>query len=388
MKIAIVGIGYVGLSLATLLSQYNEVVALDIIKEKVDKVNNKISPIEDEYIEKYLKTKKLNLRATLDYKNAFYKADFIIICMPTNYDEKNNFFDTSLVEETIVKVKKLKIATTIIIKSTVPVGFTEKMKIKYNMNNIIFSPEFLREGKALYDNLYPSRIILGDENEQAVKFANLLKEASLKKNVVIKYMKATEAEAVKLFSNTYLALRIAYFNELDTYAEMKGLNTKNLIEGVCLDQRIGDFYNNPSFGYGGYCLPKDTKQLKANYKDVPENLITAIVNSNCTRKQHIVEEILSKESKNIGIYKLSMKKNSDNFRISAIFDIIDMLVEKNKNVIIYEPQFKKEKYKNCKIIRDLNLFKENSSIIIANRIEEELMDVMEKVYTRDIFFRD
>ncbi len=388
MKIAIVGIGYVGLSLATLLSQYNEVVALDIIKEKVDKVNNKISPIEDEYIEKYLKTKKLNLRATLDYKNAFYKADFIIICMPTNYDEKNNFFDTSLVEETIVKVKKLKIATTIIIKSTVPVGFTEKMKIKYNMNNIIFSPEFLREGKALYDNLYPSRIILGDENEQAVKFANLLKEASLKKNVVIKYMKATEAEAVKLFSNTYLALRIAYFNELDTYAEMKGLNTKNLIEGVCLDQRIGDFYNNPSFGYGGYCLPKDTKQLKANYKDVPENLITAIVNSNCTRKQHIVEEILSKESKNIGIYKLSMKKNSDNFRTSAIFDIIDMLVEKNKNVIIYEPQFKKEKYKNCKIIRDLNLFKENSSIIIANRIEEELMDVMEKVYTRDIFFRD
>lgn len=388
MKIAIAGVGYVGLSLATLLSQYNEVVALDIIKEKVDKINNKISPIEEEYIEKYLKTKELNLRATLDYKDAFYNADFIIICMPTNYDEKNNFFDTSLVEKTIKKIKSMKITTTIIIKSTVPVGFTEKMKTKYNMTNIIFSPEFLREGKALYDNLYPSRIILGDENEQAKKFANLLKESSLKNDVVIKFMKSTEAEAVKLFSNTYLALRIAFFNELDTYAEIKELNTKNLIEGVCMDQRIGNFYNNPSFGYGGYCLPKDTKQLKANYRDVPENLITAIVNSNATRKQHIVEEILSKEHKIIGIYKLSMKKNSDNFRASAIFDIIDMLIEKNKNVIIYEPQYENENYKNCKIVRDIKLFKENSSIIIANRIEEELEDVMDKVYTRDIYFRD
>ena len=327
MKIAIAGVGYVGLSLATLLSQYNEVVALDIIEDKVDKINSKISPIEDKYIEKYLRTKKLNLRATLDYKDAFCNADFIIICMPTNYDEKNNFFDTSLVEEIIEKIKNMKISTTIIIKSTVPVGFTEKMKRKHNMNNIIFSPEFLREGKALYDNLYPSRIILGDKNEQAKKFAELLKKASLKKDVAIKFMKSTEAEAVKLFSNTYLALRIAYFNELDTYAEIKGLNTKNLIEGVCMDQRIGDFYNNPSFGYGGYCLPKDTKQLKANYKDVPENLITAIVNSNATRKQHIVKEILSKEPKIIGIYKLSMKKDSDNFRTSAIFDIIDMLIE-------------------------------------------------------------
>lgn len=388
MKIAIAGVGYVGLSLATLLSQYNEVVALDIIKDKVDKINSKISPIEDKYIEKYLRTKKLNLRATLDYKDAFYKADFIIICMPTNYDEKSNFFDTSLVEENIEKIKNMKIQTTIIIKSTVPVGFTERMKTKYNMNNIIFSPEFLREGKALYDNLYPSRIILGDKNEQAKKFADLLKESSLKKDVTIKFMKSTEAEAVKLFSNTYLALRIAYFNELDTYAEIKGLNTKNLIEGVCMDQRIGDFYNNPSFGYGGYCLPKDTKQLKANYRDVPENLITAIVNSNATRKQHIVEEILSKEPKNIGIYKLSMKKNSDNFRASAIFDIIDMLIEKNKNIIIYEPQYENENYKNCKIVRDIKAFKENSSIIIANRIEEELEDVMDKVYTRDIYFRD
>ena len=388
MKIAIAGVGYVGLSLATLLSQYNEVVALDIIKDKVDKINSKISPIEDKYIKKYLRTKKLNLRATLDYKDAFYKADFIIICMPTNYDEKSNFFDTSLVEETIEKIKNMKIQTTIIIKSTVPVGFTERMKTKYNMNNIIFSPEFLREGKALYDNLYPSRIILGDKNEQAKKFADLLKESSLKKDVTIKFMKSTEAEAVKLFSNTYLALRIAYFNELDTYAEIKGLNTKNLIEGVCMDQRIGGFYNNPSFGYGGYCLPKDTKQLKANYRDVPENLITAIVNSNATRKQHIVEEILSKEPKNIGIYKLSMKKNSDNFRASAIFDIIDMLIEKNKNIIIYEPQYENENYKNCKIVRDIKAFKENSSIIIANRIEEELEDVMDKVYTRDIYFRD
>ena len=388
MKIAIAGVGYVGLSLATLLSQYNEVVALDIIKDKVDKINSKISPIEDKYIEKYLRTKKLNLRATLDYKDAFYKADFIIICMPTNYDEKSNFFDTSLVEETIEKIKNMKIQTTIIIKSTVPVGFTERMKTKYNMNNIIFSPEFLREGKALYDNLYPSRIILGDKNEQAKKFADLLKESSLKKDVTIKFMKSTEAEAVKLFSNTYLALRIAYFNELDTYAEIKGLNTKNLIEGVCMDQRIGDFYNNPSFGYGGYCLPKDTKQLKANYKDVPENLITAIVNSNATRKQHIVKEILSKEPKIIGIYKLSMKKDSDNFRTSAIFDIIDMLIEKDKNIIIYEPQYENENYKNCKIVRDIKSFKENSSIIIANRIEDELADVMDKVYTRDIYFRD
>lgn len=388
MKIAIAGVGYVGLSLATLLSQYNEVIALDIIKDKVDKINSKISPIEDKYIEKYLRTKKLNLRATLDYKDAFDKADFIIICMPTNYDEKSDFFDTSLVEKTIKKIKNMKIQTTIIIKSTVPVGFTERMKTKYNMNNIIFSPEFLREGKALYDNLYPSRIILGDKNEQAKKFADLLKESSLKKDVTIKFMKSTEAEAVKLFSNTYLALRIAYFNELDTYAEIKGLNTKNLIEGVCMDQRIGDFYNNPSFGYGGYCLPKDTKQLKANYRDVPENLITAIVNSNATRKQHILEEILSKKPKNIGIYKLSMKKNSDNFRASAIFDVIDMLIEKNKNIIIYEPRYENENYKNCKIVSDIKAFKENSSIIIANRIEEELEDVMEKVYTRDIYFRD
>ena len=308
MKIAVAGVGYVGLSLATLLSQYNEVMALDIVKEKVDMINSRISPIADEYINKFFKTKKLDLHATLDYKEAFKETEYIIICMPTNYDEKSDFFDTSLVEETIKKVHDMKLDTTVIIKSTVPVGFTEKMKDRYKMKNIIFSPEFLREGKALYDNLYPSRIIIGDKTKEAEQFAKLLKEASLKKDVAIKFMNSTEAEAVKLFSNTYLALRIAYFNELDTYAEMKGLDSKNIIDGVCLDSRIGNFYNNPSFGYGGYCLPKDTKQLKANYKDIPENLITAIVNSNSTRKQHIVKEILEKNPNIIGIYKLSMKK--------------------------------------------------------------------------------
>ncbi len=388
MKIAVAGVGYVGLSLATLLSQYNEVIALDIVKEKIDMINSRISPIADEYIEKYFKTKKLNLYATLDYKEAFKEADYIIICMPTNYDEENNSFDTSLVEDTIKKVHNMKLNTTIIIKSTVPVGFTRRMTEKYKMKNIIFSPEFLREGRALYDNLYPSRIIIGDKTKKAEQFAKLLKEASLRKDVAIKFMNSTEAEAVKLFSNTYLALRIAYFNELDTYAEIKGLDTNNIIEGVCLDSRIGDFYNNPSFGYGGYCLPKDTKQLKANYKDVPENLITAIVNSNLTRKEHIVKEILDRNPNIIGIYKLSMKKNSDNFRASAILDIIDMLIRKNKKIIIYEPQMKKNYYKNCEIVNDIKKFKKMSSIILANRLESDLEDVIVKVYTRDAFYRD
>ena len=388
MKIAVAGVGYVGLSLATLLSQYNEVMALDIVKEKVDMINSRISPIADEYINKFFKTKKLDLHATLDYKEAFKETEYIIICMPTNYDEKSDFFDTSLVEETIKKVHDMKLDTTVIIKSTVPVGFTEKMKDRYKMKNIIFSPEFLREGKALYDNLYPSRIIIGDKTKEAEQSAKLLKEASLKKDVAIKFMNSTEAEAVKLFSNTYLALRIAYFNELDTYAEMKGLDSKNIIDGVCLDSRIGNFYNNPSFGYGGYCLPKDTKQLKANYKDIPENLITAIVNSNSTRKQHIVKEILEKNPNIIGIYKLSMKKNSDNFRSSAILDIIDILIRENQKIIIYEPQMKQNYYKNCEIMNDIKEFKQRSSIIIANRLENDLEDVMNTVYTRDVFYRD
>lgn len=388
MKITVAGVGYVGLSLATLLSQYNEVIALDIVKEKIEMINSRISPIADEYIEKYFKTKKLNLYATLDYKEAFKEADYIIICMPTNYDEKSNFFDTSLVEETIKKVHNMKLKTTIIIKSTVPVGFTKRMTEKYKMKDIIFSPEFLREGMALYDNLYPSRIIIGDKTKKAEQFAKLLKEASLKKDVPIKFMNSTEAEAVKLFANTYLALRIAYFNELDTYAEIKGLDTNNIIDGVCLDSRIGNFYNNPSFGYGGYCLPKDTKQLRANYKDIPENLITAIVNSNSTRKEHIAKEILDRNPSVIGIYKLSMKKNSDNFRSSAILDIIDILIRENQKIIIYEPQMKKNYYKKCEIMSDIKEFKKMSSIIVANRLESDLEDVMEKVYTRDSFYRD
>lgn len=388
MKIAVAGVGYVGLSLATLLSQYNEVIALDIVKEKVNLINNRINPIADEYIEEYFKTKKLNLKATLDYEEAFKEVNYIIICVPTNYDEKCNFFDTSLVEDIIKKVHNMKLDTTIIIKSTVPVGFTKRMKEQYKMQNIIFSPEFLREGRALYDNLYPSRIIIGDKTEKAEQFAKLLKDVSLIKDIPIKFMNSTEAEAVKLFSNTFLALRIAYFNELDTYAEMKELDTKNIIEGVCLDSRIGNFYNNPSFGYGGYCLPKDTKQLRANYEDIPENIITAIVNSNFTRKQHIVKEILSRDASVIGIYKLSMKKDSDNFRSSAILDIIDMLIRKNKTIIIYEPQIKKNFYKNCVIMNDIKKFKETSSIIIANRLESDLKDVIEKVYTRDAFYRD
>ena len=388
MKIAIAGVGYVGLSLATLLSQYNEVVALDIIEDKVDKINSKISPIEDKYIEKYLRTKKLNLRATLDYKDAFCNADFIIICMPTNYDEKNNFFDTSLVEEIIEKIKNMKISTTIIIKSTVPVGFTEKMKRKHNMNNIIFSPEFLREGKALYDNLYPSRIILGDKNEQAKKFAELLKKASLKKDVAIKFMKSTEAEAVKLFSNTYLALRIAYFNELDTYAEVRGLNTKQIIEGVCLDPRIGNHYNNPSFGYGGYCLPKDTKQLRANYEDVPNNIINAIVDANRTRKNHISDQIIAKNPKRVGIYRLTMKTDSDNFRASSIQGIMKRIKSKGIEVVVYEPVLKEDKFFHSKVIKDLDEFKYMCDVIVSNRLSKELFDVEEKVYTRDLFNRD
>ncbi len=389
MKIAVAGTGYVGLSLATLLSQNNEVIALDVIPEKVEKINNKISPIKDEYIEKYFKEKALNLKATLDYKEAFKDAEFVIISTPTNYDEEKNFFDTSSVEDIIKKVISMNYNNiTMVVKSTIPVGFIENIKQKYNINNIFFSPEFLREGKALYDNLYPSRIIVGEKNEKAKEFANILIESAEKKDIETLFMNSTEAEAVKLFANTYLALRVAYFNELDTYALTKGLNSKDIIKGVCLDPRIGDQYNNPSFGYGGYCLPKDTKQLLANYKDVPQNLIEAIVNSNKTRKDFITEEIIKTKPQVVGIYRLTMKTGSDNFRASAIQDIIKNLRANNIEVIIYEPTLTKNEFNGFKVINDINEFKMKSSIILANREENLLDDVKEKVYTRDLFSRD
>ena len=388
MKIAVCGTGYVGLSLSVLLALKNEVVAYDILKEKVDMLNNHISPIKDKEIEDYLKNKDLNLKATTDYKEAFNKADYIIISTPTNYDDNLNYFDTSSVEDIINKITSLNINTNIVIKSTIPVGFTERMKQKYHTDKIFFSPEFLREGHALYDNLYPSRIIVGSKSKNALIFANLLKEASLKKDVKILSMNSTEAEAIKLFANTYLALRVAYFNELDTYAEVKGLNTKDIIDGVCLDDRIGNHYNNPSFGYGGYCLPKDTKQLLANFKDVPSNMIEAIVKANDTRKQHIVNMILKEPVNTIGIYRLTMKTGSDNFRSSAIQSIIKLLKNKNKNIIIYEPILKENTFDDCYVIKDLKEFKNKSDIIIANRMDENIKDVENKVYTRDIYKRD
>ncbi|MCI8617939.1 MAG: nucleotide sugar dehydrogenase [Clostridia bacterium] len=388
MKIAVAGTGYVGLSIATLLSKKNEVVALDIIPEKIEMINNRISPIKDKEIEEYLKNEKLNLRATLDYKEAFEGAEFIVISTPTNYDDVQNYFDTTSVEDIIKKVISMNIDTTMVVKSTIPVGFIKSMKEKYNIDNIMFSPEFLREGRALYDNLYPSRIIVGEKSERAEKFANLLKEGALKEDITIKYMDSTEAEAVKLFANTYLALRVAYFNELDTYAETKSLNAKDIIEGVCLDPRIGNQYNNPSFGYGGYCLPKDTKQLLANYKDVPQNLIEAIVNANKTRKDFITDEILKAKPETVGIYRLTMKAGSDNFRSSAIQDIIKNLRANNVNVVIYEPTLNKTEFDGFEVINDIQKFKEMSSIILANRQEDILKDVIDKVYTRDLFSRD
>ena len=383
MKIAVAGTGYVGLSIATLLSQNNEVVALDIIPEKVEMINKGTSPIKDEYIEDYLKNKNLNLRATLDYKDAFKNAEFIVISTPTNYDDEKNFFDTSSVEDIIQKVISMNIETTMVVKSTV--GFIEEMKKKYNIDNIMFSPEFLREGRALYDNLYPSRIIVGEKSQRAEKFAELLKEAAIKKDIPIKFMHSTEAEAVKLFANTYLALRVSYFNELDTYAELKGLNTKDIIDGVCLDPRIGDYYNNPSFGYGGYCLPKDTKQLLANYDKVPQNLIEAIVKSNDTRKDHITKMILKKNPKTVGIYRLTMKTNSDNFRASAIQGIIQRLKANNINVIIHEPTLKAEEFNECHVVNDFDEFVNKSDIVLCNRIDDKIKKHSDKIYTRDLF---
>ena len=388
MKIAVAGTGYVGLSLATLLSVKHEVVALDVIEEKVNMINDRISPIKDEYIEKYFAEMDLNLKATLDYEEAFKDAEYVIISTPTNYDDELNYFDTSSVQDVIEKVMSMGNKTTMVVKSTIPVGFIESMKEKYQIDNIFFSPEFLREGKALYDNLYPSRIIVGERSERAEKFAELLKESALKEDIPVKFMNSTEAEAVKLFANTYLALRVSYFNELDTYAELKGLNTRDIIDGVSLDPRIGDHYNNPSFGYGGYCLPKDTKQLLANYKDVPENLIEAIVKANDTRKSHIAEMILKTNPKVVGVYRLTMKTGSDNFRASAIQGVISKLQDKGVNIVIYEPTIKENTFNGFEVVHDLKLFKEISDTIIVNRVDQELDDVKQKVYTRDIFSRD